>query len=83
MMQSMGIEVQLFDYLEKHAPSKDQQEGYDIADYLLQIKPKASALEELIKLNPNVGLLVDKLGLREVKEHSLPNPPPRRKGLRR
>ena len=83
MMQSMGIEVQLFDYLEKHAPAQDQQEGYDIADYLLKIKPKASALEEFIKLNPNIQLLVDKLGLREVKEHSLPSLPPRRKGLRR
>jgi len=38
MMQSLGMEVQLFDYLEKHAPLQDQQAGYDIADYLLQIK---------------------------------------------
>ena len=75
--------MQLFDYLEKHAPAQDQQEGYDIADYLLKIKPKASALEEFIKLNPNIQLLVDKLGLRELKEHSLPSLPPRRKGLRR
>ena len=32
------MEVQLFDYLEKHAPLQDQQAGYDIADYLHQIK---------------------------------------------
>lgn len=68
MMQRLGMEVQLFDYLEKHATPQDQQAGYDIADYLLQIKTQNRALKDLIRQNPNIQLLVDKLGLRVVKE---------------
>lgn len=74
MMQSLGMEVQLFDYLEKHAPLQDQQAGYDIADYLLQIKTQTSALKDLIRQNPNLQLLVDKLGLQVVKEQRLAQP---------
>ena len=83
MMQSMGIEVQLFDYLERHAPSKDQHEGYDIADYLLQIKTKESVLSELIRRNPALKLLVDKFELRVVEETRQTKPPLRKRGLRR
>lgn len=83
MMQSMGIEVQLFDYLEKYAPSKDQHEGYDIADYLLQIKTKESVLSELIQRNPALKLLVEKLELRVVEETRQTKPPLRKIGLRR
>ena len=83
MMQSMGIEVQLFDYLEKYAPSKDQHEGYDIADYLLQIKTKELVLSELIQHNPALKLLVEKLELRVVEETRQTKPPLRKIGLRR
>ena len=83
MMQSTGIEVQLFDYLERHAPSHDQHEGYDIADYLLQIKTKESVLSELIQRNPALKLLVEKLELRVVEETRQTKPPLRKRGLRR
>lgn len=83
MMQSTGIEVQLFDYLERHAPSHDQHEGYDIADYLLQIKTKESVLSELIQRNPALKLLVEKLGLRVVKEQRLVRPLPQKRRLHR
>ena len=74
MMQSLGMEVQLFDYLEQHASLQDQQAGYDIADYLLQIKTQSSVLKDLIRQNPNLQLLVDKLGLQVVKEQRLAQP---------
>ena len=78
-MQSLGMEVQLFDYLEKHAPLQDQQAGYDIADYLLQIKTQTSVLKDLIRQNPNLQLLIDKLGLRVVKEQRLAQPLPQKR----
>lgn len=79
MMQSLGMEVQLFDYLEKHAPLQDQQAGYDIADYLLQIKTQTSVLKDLIRQNPNLQILIDKLGLRVVKEQRLAQPLPQKR----
>jgi len=78
-MQSLGMEVQLFDYLEKHAPLQDQQAGYDIADYLLQIKTQTSVLKDLIRQNPNLQLLIDKLGFRVVKEQRLAQPLPQKR----
>lgn len=82
MMQSFGIEVRLFDYLEKHATPQDQQAGYDIADYLLQIKTQNSALKDLIRQTPNIQLLIDKLGLRVVKEQRFNETLPPKKRLR-
>ena len=38
VMKSIGIDVQLFDYLEANAPPEERKEGYDIADYLLKIE---------------------------------------------
>lgn len=83
MMQNLGMEVQLFDYLEKHASLQDQQAGYDIVDYLLQIKTQTSVLKDLIRQNPNLQLLVDKLGLRVVKEQRLVQPLPQKRRLHR
>ena len=83
MMQSLGMEVQLFDYLEKHAPLQNQQAGYDIADYLLQIKTQTSVLKDLIRQNPNLQLLVNKLGFRVVKEQRLVQPLPQKRRLHR
>ena len=82
-MQNLGMEVQLFDYLEKHASLQDQQAGYDIVDYLLQIKTQTSVLKDLIRQNPNLQLLVDKLGLRVVKEQRLVQPLPQKRRLHR
>lgn len=83
MMQQLGMEVQIFDYLEKNAPTHDQQAGYDIADYLIQIKSTGNVLDELIKQNSNLQLLVDKLGLEIIEQRRFtPSPLPKRR-LRR
>ena len=63
VMKSIGIDVQLFDYLEANAPPEERKEGYDIADYLLKIKPDEAILQAMIRKNPNLKLLMEKLGL--------------------
>ena len=63
VMKSIGIDVQLFDYLEANAPPEERKEGYDIADYLLKIKPDEAILQTLIRQNPNLKLLMEKLRL--------------------
>ena len=40
LMKSYGIDVQLFDYLESKATENERKEGYDIADYLLKVRPE-------------------------------------------
>ena len=63
VMKSIGIDVQLFDYLEANAPPEERKEGYDIADYLLKIKPDEAILQAMIRKNPNLKLLMEELGL--------------------
>ena len=63
VMKSIGVDVQLFDYLEANAPSEERKEGYDIADYLLKIKPDEAILQTMIRKNPSLKLLMEKLGL--------------------
>ena len=66
VMKSIGVDVQLFDYLEANAPSEERKEGYDIADYLLKIKPDEAILQTMIRKNPSLKLLMEKLGLKLV-----------------
>ena len=47
--EDIGLEVHLFDYLEKQAPPDDLRAGYDIADYLLKIGTKKKNPENLIQ----------------------------------
>ena len=63
VMKSIGVDVQQFDYLEANAPSEERKEGYDIADYLLKIKPDEAILQTMIRKNPSLKLLMEKLGL--------------------
>lgn len=51
-MKSYGIEVQMFDYLEANATENERKEGYDIADYLLKMKPVEAILQQMIRMNP-------------------------------
>ena len=37
-MKSLNIDVRVFDYLEKNATEQQKEEGFDIADFLLEIK---------------------------------------------
>ena len=50
--QYYGIEVQIFDYLEANANEVERKEGYDIADYLLKVKPDEAVLQQMIRRNP-------------------------------
>ena len=62
-MRNYGIEVQLFDYLENNAPESERKEGYDIADYLLQIQPDEAVLQAMNRKNPHLKTLIEMLGL--------------------
>lgn len=62
-MQKSGIEVKVFDYLERNATSKQRNEGYDIADFLLQTKPSISILQMMIEKNPALKILIERFDL--------------------
>jgi len=62
-MQELGYEVEIFDYLERNASAHQRREGYDIADFLLQIQPKESNLQMMINKNPLLKNLIDHFDL--------------------
>ena len=70
VMKSIGIDVQLFDYMEANAPPEERKEGYDIADYLLKIKPDEAIFQAMIRKNPNLKILMEELGLELVNAQS-------------
>ncbi len=82
LMKSYGIEVRMFDYLETNATENERKEGYDIADYLLKVKPDEAILQQMIKRNPVLKTLIDIFDLKLIsiqktlrcrKFHSLRN----------
>jgi hypothetical protein len=62
-MQELGYEVEIFDYLERNASAQQRTEGYDIADFLLQIQPRKSNLQMMINKNPLLKKLIDHFNL--------------------
>ena len=62
-MQELGIEIIIFDYLECNATEEQIKEGYDIADFLLQIKPQEAIIQTLIESNPILQYLIEDLDL--------------------
>lgn len=62
-MQELGYEVEIFDYLERNASAQQRTEGYDIADFLLQIQPRESNLQMMINKNPLLKKLIDHFDL--------------------
>jgi len=62
-MQELGIEITIFDYLECNATKEQIKEGYDIADFLLQIKPQEAIIQTLIESNPILQYLIEDLDL--------------------
>lgn len=62
-MQKAGISVEVFDYLEVNATSRQHNESLDIADYLLQNKPVKTILKRMIEKNPALQLLVERFDL--------------------
>ena len=86
LMKSYGIEVQMFDYLEANATENERKEGYDIADYLLKVKPDEAILQQMIRKNPVLKTLIDTFDLKLVSvQQGTPQPkvsPPKKRGFR-
>ena len=86
LMKSNGIDVQLFDYLEANATENERKEGYDIADYLLKVRPDEAILQQMIKRNPNLKTLIETFDLKLIcVQRGIPQPkvsPPKKRGFR-
>ena len=54
MIRSLGIEVSLFDFMERNATKEERDAGYDIADFLLREETKEAIFNRLITLNPTL-----------------------------
>ena len=66
MMQRLGIEVSLFDFMENNASDEERNAGYDIADFLLKAETKESVLSRMIARNPHLETLISALDLEVV-----------------
>ena len=86
LMRSYGIEVQMFDSLEANATENERKEGYDIADYLLKVKPDEAILQQMIKRNPVLKTLIDIFDLKLISiQKDTPQPKvsqPKKRGFR-
>ncbi len=86
LMKSCGIEVQMFDYLEANATEDERKESYDIADYLLKVKPDEAILQQMIRKNPVLKTLIDTFDLKLISvQQGTPQPkvlPPKKRGFR-
>ena len=72
MMQRLGIEVSLFDFMENNATDEERNAGYDIADYLLKVETKESILSRLIAKNLHLETLISTLDLEVVSIEKRP-----------
>lgn len=63
MLKSLGIEANIFNFLEESASDDERTAGLDIADYLLQIEPDQAVLQAMIRRNPYLQTLIDELQL--------------------
>ena len=59
MIRNLGIEVSLFDFMERNATKEERDAGYDIADFLLREETKEAIFNRLITLNPALKTLVE------------------------
>lgn len=86
LMKSCRIEVQMFDYLEANATEDERKEAYDIADYLLKVKPNEAILQQMIRKNPVLKTLIDTFDLKLISvQQGTPQPkvsPPKKRGFR-
>lgn len=80
VMKRMGITVKLFDYLEKNATPEQRKNGFDIADFLLEMKQPQAILQSMIAKNPALKLLIKELGLVLVEKPTQSIPKIKRKG---
>ncbi|MDR1091120.1 MAG: DUF6371 domain-containing protein [Prevotella sp.] len=81
-IKSMGIDGEIFDFLEKRATLEQRDEGYDIADFLLEAKQPTAILQAMIKRNPTLKKLIEGFGL--VIDNSSRNKinPPKKTGFK-
>ena len=63
LLKSLGIEANIFNFLEESASDDERTAGLDIADYLLQIEPDQAVLQVMIRRNPYLQTLIDELQL--------------------
>lgn len=63
ILKSLGIEANIFNFLEESASDDERTAGLDIADYLLQIEPDQAVLQSMIRRNPYLQTLIDELQL--------------------
>lgn len=81
-MQRMGITVKLFDYLEKNATPEQRKNGFDIADFILEVKRPQTILQGMIAKNPSLNLLIKELGLVLIEEPVHPVSTVKRRGFK-
>lgn len=72
MIRSLGIEVSLFDFMERNATKEERDAGYDIADFLLREETKETIFNRLIVLNPALKTLVETFDLQLVNVEKTP-----------
>ncbi len=72
MIRSLGIEVSLFNFMERNATKEERDAGYDIADFLLREETKEAILNRLITLNPALKTLVETFDLQLVNVEKAP-----------
>ncbi|WP_280752233.1 MULTISPECIES: DUF6371 domain-containing protein [unclassified Parabacteroides] len=73
-MLDLGINSIVSDYLESRASKEEIEEGYDIADFLLQKKTKQMSLHEFVAKNPQLQQLIDTFQLEPVRDkYHFPN----------
>lgn len=63
LLKSLGIEANIFNFLEESASDDERTAGLDIADYLLQIEPDQAILQAMIRRNLYLQTLIDELQL--------------------
>lgn len=68
LLQSVCKSATVSDILESNATEEQRQQGLDIADFLLMTETPQKILQRMIRRNPSVQLLIDRLGLVLVEE---------------
>jgi len=66
-LQRHGIKASVYDFLEHNASDEDKQAGLDIADFLLQTKPREYLLQSMIERNPAMAQFVKDFDLELVE----------------
>ncbi|MFR9592875.1 MAG: DUF6371 domain-containing protein, partial [Rikenellaceae bacterium] len=63
LFKAQGVDASILDTLEKMATTEQREEGYDIADFLLDGNSPQVLLEKMIAKNPLLQTLIDRFDL--------------------